>query len=61
MKKILAVLIACSILLLSFGALAESPGGNPPGDPPSGEMGTAPNGTPPDGVALTINLTTRNI
>jgi len=53
MKRILAVLIACSMLLFSFSALAEGPGGTPPGDPPGGEMGTPPDGemgTPPDGT-----------
>ena len=49
MKKILAILIACSMLLLSFSALAETSDSTTPGDPPSGEMGTPPDGTPPDG------------
>ena len=49
MKRILAFLIACSMLLVSFSSLAEGPGGTPPGNPPSGEMGTPPDGNPPDG------------
>ncbi|MBQ8081370.1 MAG: hypothetical protein IJ240_05660, partial [Clostridia bacterium] len=44
MKKLLAVLLALTMVLTAAFAFAE---GNPPGDPPSGTMGTPPDGNPP--------------
>ena len=49
MKKILSVILAFAVILVSFGSFAENSAGSPPGDPPGGFGGGNPPGDPPDG------------